>query len=191
MAKGLTLKQEKFVQELIKGKSQREAYKTAYNAKRMTDNSIDREASLLFKNPKVTQRYNELKNKVIKRTEEKAIITAEEIIKEIASIAKDDISNYLDFRTEKVVVVYDEDGRPITDYRTVVDLKDSRDINTKNVSEVSIGTNGSFKFKMYCRDTALYKLAEMFGLNETAKAKQKLAEKRFEHEKEIDGKKYW
>lgn len=187
----LTQKQERFVQELIKGKSQREAYKAAYNAKKMSDNSIDVEANKLLKNPKVSLRYEALKSKVIKRTEEKAIITAEEIIQGIADIAKDDISNYLDFRTEKVVVAYDEDGTPIMDYRTIVDLKDSRDIDTKNISEVSIGTNGTFKFKMYCKDTALYKLAEIFGLNELNKAKQKLAEERFEHEKEIDGKKYW
>ena len=45
----LTQKQEKYVQELIKGKSQREAYKASYNAKKMSDNSIDREASLLLK----------------------------------------------------------------------------------------------------------------------------------------------
>jgi len=191
VARKLTLKQEKFVQELIKGKSQRNAYKAAYNAKRMSNNSIDREASILLKNPKVSQRYNELKSKVIKKAEDKAIITAEEIIKEITSIAKDDISNYLDFRTERVVVDHDDEGRPITGYRTIVDLKDSKDIETKNISEVSIGGNGTFKFKMYCRDTALYKLAEIFGLNETAKAKQRLAENRFEHEKEIDSKKYW
>ena len=191
MAKGLTAKQEKFVQELIKGKSQREAYKAAYNAENMADNTIDVKASQLLKKDKIRARYEQLRGKVIKRTEEKAIITAEEIIKEIASIAKDDISNYLDFRTEKVVVAYDDEGNPVIDYRTIVDLKDSRDIDTKNVSEVSIGTNGQFKFKMYCRDTALYKLAEIFGLNEIAKAKQKLAEERFNHEKDIDSKKYW
>lgn len=191
MAKGLTSKQEKFVQELIKGKSQREAYKTAYNAENMADNTIDVKASQLLKKDKVRVRYEQLRGKVIKRTEEKAIITAEEIIKEIADIAKDDISNYLDFRTEKVVVAYDEEGNPIIDYRTIVDLKDSRDIETKNVSEVSIGTNGSFKFKMYCKDTALYKLAEIFGLNKIQQAKQKLAEERFQHEKDIDSKKYW
>ena len=91
MVNGLTLKQEKFVQELVKGKSQREAYKCAYNASKMSDNSIDREASILLKNPKVTQRYEELRSKVIKRTEDKAIITAAEIIQGIADIANDDI----------------------------------------------------------------------------------------------------
>jgi phage terminase small subunit len=187
----LTHKQEKFVQELIKGKSQREAYKVAYNAKNMSDNAIDVEANRLLKNPKISLRYNDLKSKVTNRAEEKAIITAEEIIKEIASIAKDDIGNYLEFKTVKTVVGYDEEGEPIIDYRTVVELKDSKDIDTKNISEVSIGRGGMFKFKMYCRDTALYKLAEIFGLNELNKAKQRLAEERFEEEKNVNSKKYW
>lgn len=188
----LTQKQEKYVQELIKGKSQREAYRIAYpSSKKWKDNVVDVKASELLKNGKVSVRYNELRGKVIKRTEEKAIITAEEIIRGIANIAKDDISNYLDFRTEKVVVAYDEDDMPIMDYRTIVDLKDSRGIDTKNISEVSTGPNGTFKFKLYCKDTALYKLAEMFGLNELNKAKQKLAEERFKHDKDIDSKKYW
>lgn len=189
----LTQKQEKFVQELIKGKSQREAYRTAYpSSLKWKDNVVDVKASELLKNGKVMVRHNELKNKVIRRAEEKAIITAEDIIKEIASIAKDDISNYLEFKTVQTVVDHDkETGEPIIDYRTIVDMKDSKDIDTKNISEISIGPNGTFKFKTYCRDAALYKLAEIFGLNETQKAKQKLAEERFEHEKKIDSKKYW
>lgn len=189
--KKLTAKQEKFVQELIKGKSQREAYKAAYNAKNMSENSIDVEASKLLKNPKVAHRFQELKSKVIKRSEEKAIITAEEIIREIADIAKDDIKNYLSFKTVKTVVGYDEEGEPIVDYRTVIEMKDSDTIDTKNIKEVSIGRGGTFKFKTYCRDTALYKLAEIFGLNKIQQDKQKLAEERFKHEKEIDNKKYW
>ena len=37
----LTVKQEKFVQNIIKGMSQREAYKNSYNATKMKDNSAD------------------------------------------------------------------------------------------------------------------------------------------------------
>lgn len=186
----LTAKQEKFAQELIKGKSQREAYKAAYNVKKMSNGSVDREACLLAKNPKVAQRIAELKSKVVKRAEAKAIITREEIIKEIASIAKDDISNYLDFRTEKAVVGYDKDTQaPIADYTTVVEMKDSQTIDTKNIKEISIGRDGQFKFKTYCRDTALYKLADLMGIDVMAERKQKLAEDKFEHEKDVDGKK--
>jgi len=188
--KGLTQKQEKFVQGLIKGKSQREAYKTAYNAKNMSDNSIDVNASKLLKSTKVTLRYEQLRSKVVKRTEEKAIITAEEIIREIANIAKDDIKNYLDFSMKNVIVGFNDEG-PLKEDRITVDIKDSKTIDTKNISEVSLGKDGQFKFKLYERDKALYKLVEMFGINELNKAKQKLTEDRFEHEKDIDSKKYW
>lgn len=187
----LTQKQEKFVQELIKGKSQREAYRIAYpKSKKWKDNSVDVNASKLLKNAKVSLRYEKLRNKLIKRTEEKAIITAEEIIQGITDIAKDDISNYLNFSMKNVVVGFDNEG-PIREDRIVVDIKNSKDINTKNISEVSLGKDGQFKFKLYCKDTALYKLAEIFGLNELNKAKQKLAESRFAEEKNINSKKYW
>ncbi|HMM30357.1 MAG TPA: terminase small subunit, partial [Clostridia bacterium] len=183
---GLTTKQERFVQELIKGKSQREAYRLSYNAKNMSDATVDVKASELFKNGKVAVRYDELRGKVIKRAEEESVMSAVEVLKEIESIAKDNISNYLDFRTEKVMTGEDEGGNPLFDYRTIVDLKDSRTINTKNVSEVSIGTNGSFKFKTYCRDTALYKLAELLGVDKMRKAAQQLAIEQFEHKKAYD-----
>lgn len=190
MERKLTQKQEKFVQGLIKGLSQRQAYRAAYDAKNMSDNAIDVEASKLFKNHKVALRYNELRSKVVKRAEQKAIITAEEILKEIVSIAKDDLKNYLSFEMKEVFIGW-EDGGALREERIAITLKDSKTIDTKNISEVSLGKDGNFKFKLYERDKALYKLAEMFGMDELNKAKQKLAEDRFEHEKEIDSKKYW
>jgi len=183
MARGLTPKREKFVQELIKGRSQREAYKAAYNPKSATDATIDSNACRLFKDSKVSARYEQLRTKATKRAEEKAIITREEIIKGIADIANGDISDYLDFRTEKQVVAHDRDtGETIIDYAPVVELKDSTTINTKNVKEISVGRNG-VKLKTYDRDTALYKLADLMGLDELAQKRQKLAEDKFEAEK--------
>lgn len=188
----LTINQERFIQELIKGKSQRQAFRAAYpRSKTWKDKTVDEAASRLFNNSKVNTRYKRLKDKLIKRTEEEAIITAMEIIKEIVSIAKNDIGNYLSFRTEKVIVGYDKEGNPITDYRTIIDMKDSKDIDTKNISEVGISSEGTFKFKMYRRDVALYKLVEMFGIDKIKEAKQRLAEDRFEEEKNIHNKKYW
>jgi len=90
-------------------------------------------------------------------------ITADHVLKEIASIADDDISNYLDFRTEKVQVGI-EDNKPIYEYKTIADLKDSRTINTKNISEISIGKDGQFKFKLYGRDDALVNLGKHLKL---------------------------
>lgn len=60
MAK-LTLKQEAIAQAYIEnGGNQSEAYRTAYDAEDMSDEVIWKEASLLFKNPKVAVRVLEL-----------------------------------------------------------------------------------------------------------------------------------
>lgn len=62
----LTPKQEKFVQSLIQGMSQADAYRSAYSCKNMSDNAIYREASLLVENPKVAQRLKELREQLAK-----------------------------------------------------------------------------------------------------------------------------
>lgn len=71
----LTAKQEKYVQGLVAGLSQRQAYKEAYDTSRMKDESIDQVASRLLKNIKVLSRYNELMDEYKKQaiwTREKA-----------------------------------------------------------------------------------------------------------------------
>lgn len=62
----LTEKQEKFIQGIIEGMSQADAYRSAYSTKNMSDNAIYREASLLVDNPKVAQRLKELRDKLAK-----------------------------------------------------------------------------------------------------------------------------
>ena len=52
---GLTNKQESFVLALIEGKSQREAYRSAYKAGRMKDETVDQCACRLLRKPKVPQ----------------------------------------------------------------------------------------------------------------------------------------
>ena len=59
-ALSLTTKQELFIQGLIKGYSQREAYKMAYEADNMKNETIDSKASILFKTEKIRARYEEL-----------------------------------------------------------------------------------------------------------------------------------
>ena len=87
MSEKLTLKQEKFVQNLIKGMSQREAYRNAYNNNKTKDEIIDTRACELFKNSKVKVRYDEL----LKRLEDKAIMSAEERMKWLSKVIKADI----------------------------------------------------------------------------------------------------
>ena len=83
----LTAKQEKFVKNLIKGMSQREAYKNSYNAKNMKDKTIDNKASKLFKKDEVRARYEKLQEKA----EDKAIMSAIERKKWLTQIINGEI----------------------------------------------------------------------------------------------------
>jgi phage terminase small subunit len=68
----LTAKQEKYIQNVVSGMTQRQAYKAAYDAENMTDESVDVEACRLFNNPNVSARYKELLDEL----KDKAIMTA-------------------------------------------------------------------------------------------------------------------
>ena len=60
----LTAKQEEFAKAIVEGMNQADAYRSAYNTERMSDNAIYREASLLMSNPKVAQRIKELREQL-------------------------------------------------------------------------------------------------------------------------------
>lgn len=69
----LNAKQEKFIQNIVKGMSQRQAYKDAYKAK-YADKDIDSKACNLFNSDKVQARYKEL----MQQLEDKSIMSAKE-----------------------------------------------------------------------------------------------------------------
>lgn len=133
----LTSKSELFVQELIKGRSQREAYKTAYSTENMKDKTIDEKASRLFAEDKVRARYYELQDRLRKEAEDECIITAKEVLKELVKIGFADIGDYLQYRTAKTVIKYDGD-EPVIDYRSIVELKESKDVDTSAIQEVPL-----------------------------------------------------
>ena len=60
----LTAKQEAFAQAIADGLGQADAYRMAYDAESMKDESIYPQASKLMKNPKVATRVSELKAQV-------------------------------------------------------------------------------------------------------------------------------
>ena len=64
----LTPKQEKFVQSLIQGMSQADAYRSAYAAKNMSDKTIHEAASRLVADSKVSARLAELRKQTAKET---------------------------------------------------------------------------------------------------------------------------
>lgn len=60
----LTAKQEAFAQAIADGLGQADAYRFAYDAENMKDESVYPQASKLMKNPKVATRIGELKAQV-------------------------------------------------------------------------------------------------------------------------------
>lgn len=84
----LTPKQEKFVQNIVSGMSQRQAYKEAFEVN-YDDNAIDSNASTLFNSTKVQQRYQEL----MKQLEDKAIMTAKERMIWLSNVVKGEIKH--------------------------------------------------------------------------------------------------
>ena len=94
----LTPKQEKFIQNIVSGMSQRQAYKDAYNAENMKDETIDTEASLLFNDQKVSKRYKELMDKL----EAEAIMTAQERMEWLTKVINGEIKEVATtFRTNE------------------------------------------------------------------------------------------
>jgi phage terminase small subunit len=70
----LTAKQELFVQNVIQGMSQADAYRNAYACKRMSDKTVHEAASRLMADSKVLARVTELRSQIAT----KAVMSAQE-----------------------------------------------------------------------------------------------------------------
>jgi len=81
----MTPKQHQFAREVVLGKSQADAYRSAYNTTRMNDNSIRREASRLMDNPNVATTVVELQQKADAAVVQERIATREEVLQTLTS----------------------------------------------------------------------------------------------------------
>lgn len=75
----LTPKQEKFCIVYLETGNASEAYRQSYDAENMSQNALNREASVMLDNPKITQRIEQLRAPIIK----KAQLTVEDLLKEL------------------------------------------------------------------------------------------------------------
>ncbi len=80
----LTAKQELFVQKIIEGYSQADAYRSAYNTKRMSDKTVWENASRLMADSKVTARVKELRDQLAKPS----IMSAQERLEWLTQLIK-------------------------------------------------------------------------------------------------------
>lgn len=116
----LTAKQEKFITNIIKGMTQREAYKAAFKPENMKDKTVDEKACRLFNDGKIQARYNEL----LKELEDEAVMTAIEKRKLLKEMALDK-DNSINDRLKAL----DIDNKMAGEYVTKVEAGINADIN--------------------------------------------------------------
>lgn len=80
----LTPKQDRFARCVAQGMTQADAYRTAYNTKKMQDETIYNEAYKLMQNPEITMRVKELRNDI----DDEAIMSARERAIKLSEMAK-------------------------------------------------------------------------------------------------------
>ena len=84
----LTKAEEIFIAELVKGKSQRQAYLIAYpKSEKWKEKSFDERACNLFNSVKIKSRYQEVIKKTAERIENKCLVDVEYVINGIKAIA--------------------------------------------------------------------------------------------------------
>ena len=86
---GLTVKQERFAQEVAKGLSQTEAYRIAYTCDNMKDGTVHGEASRLMGNPQVAARVNMLFKEVEARMLKDTVRLKQHVLKRLVEESED------------------------------------------------------------------------------------------------------
>lgn len=124
----LNVKQEKFIQNIINGMSQRQAYKDAYGAK-YKDDVIDRRASELFNKSEVQGRYQEL----IGELQDKAIMSAKERMIWLTEVVKGIQTN----------TTYGSEGQEYTNEAYISDKMKAIDILNKMSGEYITNIKGN------------------------------------------------
>lgn len=116
--------------------------------------------------------YENLKKPYIQLAIQKALMARSEktrvyqdwVLEQYIKIASADIKDFLSFRTELSIVTYTDEGQPVIDYRPVIEMKDSDQVDGSLISQVSISPKGVFTFKLYDKLKALDKLADHVGI---------------------------
>jgi phage terminase small subunit len=169
MSDKLTIKQEKFAQGLFSGLSQREAYKQAYNAEKMKDNTIDRMAYDLVNNRKITARIQELTDEL----KERNMITVEKVLAELAIIGFSNTTDFIKVEEREYIVGYEkgEDGqddktKPVKQVGKGVNIYDMNQVDKSKLpalAGIKQGANG-IEIKLHDKVKALELIGDHLGM---------------------------
>ena len=118
--------------------SQREAYKDAYNAENMKDETIDVQASKLFNNNKVSIRYKEL----MEELKDNAIMTATERMIWLTEVVKGIQTEKEAIFTDGDVVIKDVEANLSTKIKALDTLNK---MSGEYITKISGGLNVSYE----------------------------------------------
>lgn len=149
----LTDKMRLFVMEYLRDfNATRAAIAVGYSKK--TAYSIGWE---LLRKPEVQAELSRLK----KLMADELGLDIKRVIAEYMKIAFADITDYIEFKTDKVMVGIDEEddeGRPIYERRQVIEMRPSSEVDGTVINEVSLSAKGTFSIKLHNKMAALEKL---------------------------------
>ncbi|RGX53178.1 hypothetical protein DWV16_17150 [Anaerotruncus sp. AF02-27] len=145
----LNAREEKFVAALVAGDSQRAAYRKAFKqSRKWKDATVDTKACLLWKQDKIQERYFEVREEVARAAHDEGIVTAKDILRELAKIGFADITDYLTVKSD------------------LVQIKNTEDIPRARIGAISAIKQGNFGIEMKLHDKvrALELMARIYGL---------------------------
>ncbi len=155
----LSQKQEMFCVKYAKHGNATRAYKEAYKAEKMRPATINREASAMLDNPKITARLAELNQMAVSD----AVMTKQEALQLLSVKARIRITDVCDFKQEQVG--NDEEGNPV--FQTVWTMKNAEDIDpavAACIKSVTVTKTGP-KIELYDANASAKLLADMLGWN--------------------------
>jgi len=164
-----TKKKEIFCAEYVKKDNASAAYRIAYDTKRMTDKTVNEEASKLLKDPKVATRVAELKAKVAEIAEEEFKIDATEMLRHLDILRRARIDEYVDFVEVKMPIEIDkETGKTIYKVERVLQFKPFEELTEEQLMciESIKETRHGIELKLHGKEWTIEKINKHIGFYE-------------------------
>lgn len=166
MAKGLTIKQEKFCNKYLECGNASEAYRFAYDCSKMGDETINESASRLLKDRKVTARVKELQTELQRASD----ISKERVLEELGAILEARITDYVNLVTERVPLPQSKRekkaGVPVeyTEVQKLVfkDFDQLTDRQVRAIESIKEGKNG-IELKLHGKSWTIERISKMLG----------------------------
>ncbi len=145
----LSLRQERFIEEYLLGRTAAEAYRLAG----YTGKDAQRSGWRVLNSKGVKEELERRRKRRDEQYRKREMDLKERTLEEIAAIAFSDLGDYLAYHTEW------ENGEE----KIVLSYRDSEQVDTRNLASVTISGN-QLKISLYDKQKALFKLFDRFYL---------------------------